>query len=39
MSSNAGYYAQIAVVMVQTYINGVHEGINAFIVRIRDDIS
>ncbi len=36
-SSNAGYYAQIAVVMAQTYINGVHEGINAFIVRIRDD--
>ncbi len=35
--TNGAYYAHVAVVFAQTYVRGKHEGICAFLVRIRDD--
>jgi len=35
--TNGAYHANYSVVFAQTYVNGKHEGINAFIIRLRDD--
>ena len=36
--TNGAYHANYSVVFAQTYVNGKHEGINAFIIRLRDDL-
>lgn len=35
--TNGAYHANFAVVFAQTYVKGKHEGINAFIIGLRDD--
>lgn len=35
--TNGAYHANHAVVFAQTYVNGVNEGINTFLIRIRND--
>lgn len=35
--TNGAYHANFAVVFAQTYVNQKHEGINAFLIRLRDE--
>lgn len=35
--TNGSYHANYAIVFAQTFVNKKHEGINAFIIRLRDD--
>jgi len=36
--TNGAYHANHSVVFAQTYVNGKHEGINAFVIRLRDEM-
>jgi acyl-CoA oxidase len=35
--TNGAYHANYSVIFAQTHVNGKHEGINAFIIRLRDE--